>query len=219
MELQDLKLIWTKVVDEEHIKYELDRKKVQEMIHEKSNTILAKVEYRLKYKRWFCGIIGGFTILLSPTYLLLNKDTNPLFGNVLSKVELFSITLLMGLALMFLCIKISLDYKKIVAQKTASENLNTTLNKVSDILKNIMKTTIFLDTIIVPLVTFLILYRILFEESSFVFDSRVLYILLGTAIAFLFIRYVSKRQQEDRFGAFIKNLNECIADMDVLTKS
>ena len=216
MDLNDLKSVWTKIVDEERIKYEFDQNKVQEIIYKKSNTILAKVERKLKYKRQFCGIIGGFTIILSPIYLFQKEGDINIFGNVLSNIELFSITSIMGLALIFLCINLNINYKKIKMLRATSGGLKITLKKVSTLLNKIMKLTIILDTTIVPLIAFLVLYKLLFKNQSFVFDSRVVFIVLGVAIIFLFIRKVSKRQQQERLGAFVNNLEDCILDIDAL---
>ncbi len=216
MELQELKSVWTKVVDEEHTKYEFDQNKVQKMIQKKSNTILAKIERQLKYKRRFCGIIGSFAILLSPVHFFSKEGSINIFGNVLSSLEIFSITLLFGLALIILYIHLNLSYKKIKTQRVTSESLKITLKKVNNLLNRVMNLTIILDTTIVPCVAFLILYRLFFKDQFFVFDGRVLYIVLGTTITFLFIRYVSKRQQEERLGAFINNLKDCISDIDAL---
>ncbi len=216
MELEELKSVWVKVINKECIKYEFSQNKAKEMIQKKSNTLLTKLENQLRYKRWFCFIIGGITIPISSIYLFIKDDSNYLFENIFSPIEMFSIILILGLALIFLGINISLNYKKIIALKTTSENLKVTLKRVSHILKAIMKTTVYYDTIIVPFISFLVLYRIFFNEESFLFDIRILYILLGTLITFLFIRYVSKRQQETRFGPFVKNLEACILDMDVL---
>ncbi|WP_394746901.1 hypothetical protein [Spongiimicrobium salis] len=219
MELQELKSVWTKVVNEEHIKYEFNQDKVQEMIHQKSNTVLAKVERKLKYKRWFSGITGGLAILLSPAYLFLKEDSNYILNHLLSTLEIFGIMLLLGISLIFLCILLDVNYKKVKRQRTTSDGLKVTLKKVKDLLKRIMNFTIILDVTVVPLIAFLVLYRIFFGDQAFLLDSRVLYIVLGTVITFLCIRNVSKRQQEQRFGSFVKNLEDCISDMDALDDS
>jgi len=193
MELQELKSVWTKVIDEERIKYEFDQNKVQEMIHQKSNTILAKVERKLKYKRLFCGVIGSFAMLLSPVYLFLKEGDINLFGNVLSNIELFSITFLLGVALFILCVNFHIIYKKVRRQRTTSEGLKITLKKVNDLLNGIMKLTIVLDATFMPLIAFLVLYRLFFKDQSFQFDIRIIYTLLATVLTFIGIRKVSKR--------------------------
>lgn len=216
MEIQDLKSIWTKVVDAESTKYQLDQNKMHQLIHKKSNTTLSKVKQDLAKKRWFFAIFGGFAIIASPINLLLNKDSSYFLDSVLSTLEMSGIMFLLGLTLIILLVNTIHRYKKLINYEKASEQLKPSLKNALSIIENIKRTHTYFNVIIISFLASVGLYRFLFESDHFVVDIRVIYIIVGTAIVAFFMKRLSDYSEGRQFDPFIKDLKDCISDIETL---
>ncbi len=217
MEIHDLKSIWTKVVDSEHTKYQVDQDKVQQLIHKKSNTTIDMIKRKLIRKQWLLGIIGSVTVLLAPVFYY-DTDSSYFLDSILSKFEMSLIYFLMGVIIIIAFINAHRCYRKIVDYQKMSDNLKTTLEQTINILNKIMKHGVYSDAIGIPIFGTWILYRSLFKEASFAFDHRILLLILFAIGLFILKKYIGTYLQNKKFRPFINTLEKCISDIEYIEK-
>lgn len=215
MELTDLKSIWDKVVEEDKTTYTLDEQDIKKMIAKKSNVLFSQITRELKMKRWFMGIVGITSVLLSSVYLL-DTDDSYLFDNVFSRVEMSLLTLFMGLLIVILFINIVRSYRQMSMFQSSSSDLKTALSTSKKLLERIQKLAVFSDSFALPLVIGWYTYRKLFGEGAFVWDIRIFYVFLAATITLILIFLISRSMQRRKFGKYISRLQAHIDDMQVL---
>jgi len=216
MDIQELKSIWTKIVDDEGAKYQLDQKAMEQLVTKKSNYLLERIQKELNLKRWASGIIGTLTIIVSFVYLLIDSDQEFLFSGIITREEMCIITFLMGLIIIGLFFTVRSSYKEIGLLQKSSENLKRTLQKTSAILKRIMRFGIYSDTFGVPFFAGWLLYRRLFGEDSFTIDIRWLYILITIIVTGVLTFHLNKFFKHKKFGPYLNSIQNCIDDLDYM---
>ncbi|AXT20839.1 hypothetical protein D7030_11240 [Flavobacteriaceae bacterium AU392] len=217
MELQDLKSIWTKVVDAESIKYEIDRNGVQALIKKQSNITISKIKRELQFKRWFFGFIGILTPFLALVFYYDN-DSTYFLDDYLTKFEVSLLLFLMGIIILIAFINIIVSYRTIGKFQKSSDNLKTTLQEVIKILGRVIKFGIYSDAIGVPVFATWILYRILFKSEIFIFDIRVFYLAITAIILFIIKYNIGKFLQNRKYNPYIKSLQRSLNDIDLIEK-
>jgi len=216
MDIQELKSIWTKIVDEEGAKYQLDQRAMEELVTKKSKNLIGIIKKNLNLKRWYLGIIGISTTMLSLVYVWVVDDDDYLFSSIISSEEMGVITFLLGIIILALFSNVLISYKKIVRHEKSSENLKTTLESTVSLLKKIISLGIYSDTFGVPFFAGWLLYRKLFKEDTFTFDIRMLYLVLSTVAIGFFSFYLNKYVKAKKFGPYLTSLQNCIEDINYM---
>ncbi len=216
MEIQELKSIWTKIVDNEGAKYQLDQKAMEQLVTKKSNYLLERIQKELNLKRWASGIIGILTVILSFVYLFLDEDQDFILSSIIQKWEMFTITFLMGLIILVLFFNVRSSYKEIGLLQQSSENLKSTLRRTSTILKRIMRFGIYSDTFGGPFFAGWLLYRRLFGVESFTVDIRWVYIFMAMIIIGILTFHLNKFFKHRKFDPYLNSLQGCIDDLDYM---
>lgn len=215
MELQDLKSIWTKVVDTEKTTYQIDQSDVQIIIKKKSNILISKIKRELQFKRWLLGIIGSLTTILAP--LFYYKDTADFFlDSILSRLEMSIILFTMGIILLIVFTNVFISYRKITDFQKTSGNLKITLQETIKILNRIIKFGIYSDALGVPFIVTWIFYRKLYEDEAFNFDLRFLYLGCTAIIVFIIKYYIGTYLQTRKYNPYINSLKTCLEDIDFI---
>lgn len=217
MELQDLKSIWTKVVDAESTKYEIDQDGVQALIKKQSNITISKIKRELQFKRWFFGIIGILTPFLSFIFYYDNDPTYFL-DDYLTKFEVSLLLFLMGIIILIAFINIMVSYYTIEKFQKSSDNLKITLRETVKILGRVIKFGIYSDAIGVPVFATWILYRVLFKDETFILDMRVFYLVITAVILFIIKYKVGEFLQNRKYSPYIKSLQRSLDDIDLVEK-
>lgn len=215
MELNDLKSIWNKVAETDRTTYCLAETDIRHLISQKSNILFNKIARELKVKRWFMG--GVSIVLIGLTLAYQFEGTGDyILDDLFSRPEMTALNLVLGFLIFILFINIVLSYRQFKAFQESAEDLKTTLHTAIKLLVRIRKLAIYSDSFAMPIIIGWAVYRKMFDEEQFVWDERILYVLLATLLSFGFIFLLSRTMQQRKFGKYIDKLKQHIADMEVL---
>lgn len=217
MELNDIKDIWTRVVEEDHVKYTIAKKDIRAILRRKSKGLLSEISRELKIKRWFLGGIGLLSIVLSFVHLW-DTDGDSIFYKVFSNSEMFALTLSLGVLILVLFINVVYSYREIKAYQQASASLRNTLETSIKLLRRIQFMAIYSDSFAVPILVAWYVYRKLFDQTFVFWDQRTLLVFLSGLGSFALIFLYSRFRQRKKFGSYIQQLQQLINDLEAIKK-
>lgn len=218
MELNELKNIWTKVIEKDMSLYSFSEEDVKEVIFKKSKTLFSKIIGELRPKRWLMGIIGTLTVVLSGVYLI-ETDENYILSSVFSRNEMTLFTFLLGLVILILFINIERSYRKVKTFEESSPDLKSALGTSIDLLRGIQKLAIFSDVSIVPIIIGLFTFRKLYGNQPFSWDERASYVAVSIFLSFSCLFLLSRAMKKRKFGEYIRQAEQHLSDLETLEKN
>ncbi len=217
MDLIDLKNIWTEVIEEDKSFYSISEEDIKKVISKKSKTLFSKIIGELRPKRWFMGIIGSLTVVLSSVYLI-GSGENYLLSDVFSRYEMTLFTFLLGIVILILFINIERSYRKFKTFQESAPDLKSALDTSVILLRGIQKLAIFSDVSTLPIIIGLFTFRKQYGDEPFVWDERVGYVALSILLSFLFLFLLSRTMQKRKFGKYIQQAEQHLAALEVIQK-
>ncbi len=215
MELDELKSVWKKAHDQEKAGYWVSEDDLKAMIHKDSRAAIADVARQVKRKLRISGIVGVSTFFFS-LYFLLIGNNEPDFFLWLDGRQYGMMMLIMSSALLVIHFHSRLRLKQIKMVEQSSGSLKEAVLKTHELFQKVIKTGVWSDTIVLPLVLLFVSGVSLYEEKPFAFDQRILILLgIGLVSVFLFNR-LGKFMLNRKFGRFIKLLNQRKQELEEL---
>ena len=163
MELDELKSVWKKAHDQEKAGYWVSEDDLKAMIHKDSRAAIADVARQVKRKLRISGIVGVSTFFFS-LYFLLIGNNEPDFFLWLDGRQYGMMMLIMSSALLVIHFHSRLRLKQIKMVEQSSGSLKEAVLKTHELFQKVIKTGVWSDTIVLPLVLLFVSGVSLYEE-------------------------------------------------------
>ncbi|NAS30276.1 hypothetical protein GTQ40_04785 [Flavobacteriaceae bacterium R38] len=217
MELLELKSIWKKAIKQQVDTPNLTAEEVHMLINKKSNTAISKIKREMKFKIWFMGILGVLGMVMSVILLFVGKEEH-LLESIFNSVEISVIYFLMSVVIFIFSRRIKTTRDKIREYQRTSLDLKTAIEDVLVLMKKIIKLAVTIAGIMTPFFVVWITYTYLYEERVFVFDIRVLYLLIILIVSHKLFSFLETRVQRKKYGKYIDTLKQCLDELEEVEK-
>jgi len=232
MKLNELKDIWKSVTHNAIEKDAVSETTILKTIRKKSTSEISKIRSTMQFKLIggsFATLVVLFSAVVSITFpkktnlieaiysrissFLFSEKSN-LLGSLFTPLEY---TLLLITLALFIIIMLHYNYKafkKVKAIQSSSENLNSTLEKVIEIVENVMKLNVNFGTLSITLMGTWIAYSYLYRDNDVQFDSNLLYLFITIIISLILFYFIESFGQKIKFGRYVKRLKSYLKSLE-----
>jgi len=215
MDLDQLKSVWKKAHDQDKAGYWVSEHDLKAMIHRDSRATIADVARQVKRKIRTTGIIGGLAFLLGLNVLIVGGD-EPDFFLWLDGWQYGLMMLLMSSTMLMIHFHSRWRLRQIKSVDQSSGTLKEAVLKTHQLFQRVIKTGIWSDAIVTPLVLLFVTGISLYEEQAFAFDYRLL-IMSGIALVGSFTFYqLGLFKLNRKLGHFFKLLEQRKRELEEL---
>lgn len=215
MEINDLKSVWKKANDQEKPGYWVSEEDVQKMIRNKSKLTIQRIKKAMRLKLAFLISSSLITVLAAFLFRLDKMEGESFWlDKWLSIEQMGDMMIFMSIIVLLITVRSIQRYRKVITLERSSLPLSETLKKVRSIIQGVITTGIYGDVIIVPILVIWIMSVHYYGKTGFVFDIRLLYMLLPATILPVLIYFKNSRFMHGRYGHHIKALDESLTELE-----
>ena len=213
MELVELKSIWEKTQTSSVTHFMVTEEEVETLINKRSKTAISKISRIMKYKIWMMGIVGVLGMVMSPMIVFLDKG-DLIMSNLLSREEIGALYFFMSLIIFYFSRRIKNTRQNIMKYQQSSSTLKVAIENILGLMKKITDLAVNIAGIMNTFIFGWIFYVYLYRGKTFMFDERLLYLLLFAVVSYKLLRYLERRTQNKKYGKYIKMLEGCLNDLN-----
>lgn len=215
MEINDLKSVWKKANDQEKPGYWVSEEDVQKMIRNKSRLTIQRIKKAIRLKLVFL-IFSCFTVTASAFLFRLDKMEGESFwlDEWVSIEQMGDMMVFMGVIVVAITWRSIQRYRKIISLERSSLPLSETLKQIRSIIQSVINTGIYGDVIGVPILVIWTMSVHYYGKTGFVFDIRLLYILIPAMVLPVLVYFKNSRFMHSRYGHHMQALNESLNELE-----
>jgi hypothetical protein len=217
MELEQIKGIWEKASVEEKQGYFISQDKLRDLIHAKSNSAVSQIKRKVKMKMVMAGIISILMIIFGFFALQTDEISVLSIGNItddLIRKEIGFIYIVFGIVVGAISILNGISFRRMNELEEKSVDLKSYMNSILAILKRAMNAKIYSNSIVIP-VTILILIISQGLRNSTLWSTKTMAMAFGFGVFFFaFSFFVTRWGQYKRYGAHIKEIEDCLDELE-----
>jgi len=213
MELEELKILWKEEAEKEVSAHIVNVDEVRGVITRKSQSVIADLKRKLKFKVVMTGILSLFcfvTVLFDLTEAL--SDGLMGFMNSSQVAIIYSI---LGVSLIIISIFNFFNHVRITDFERSVLPIKETIHHVAKIIKGAMNLGTYSDLIVSPFIFGFVGYVFFFRDEVFQFDIRVLYVLFIYTIGLTFSYFSNKYAMKKRFGNDLDRLKGYLKELEL----
>ncbi len=215
MEINDLKSVWKKANDQEKPGYWVSEEDVQKMIRNKSRLTIQRIKKAIRLKLVFL-IFSCFTVTASVFLFRLDKMEGESFwlDEWVSIEQMGDMMVFTGVIVVAITWRSIQRYRKIISLERSSLPLSETLKQIRSIIQSVINTGIYGDVIGVPILVVWTMSVHYYGKTGFVFDIRLLYILIPAMVLPVLVYFKNSRFMHSRYGHHMQALNESLNELE-----
>lgn len=215
MDLETMKTIWKKENEHQFAQQKVNPKTITNLMKQKSNTTFASMKRSMKFKTITSSLIGTGTIILAGSHLFSLVEESFFPMELLTITEAGTLFAIMGLVLITVAIANASGYKRISRFEQSSKPIKQMLEEGISILRRIISLDVYSDAIFVPIISGFAAYVWLFQREAFVFDIRVVYLLLIVGGTAALSHIIASRLSQIKHGGNLRRIQGYLNELEL----
>jgi hypothetical protein len=208
MELEELKSIWKEETTKEALAHQLSMDELRGVITRKSQSTIATLKRSLRVKVAIAGI-SGLTCLALVVFGN-NESLSEAFSldQFMSPTQVAMIYAVLGISLVTIAVFNFFNHIRITDFERSSLPIKETIDHVIRIIKSAINLGTYSDLIVSPVVFAFVGYLYFYQQESFQFDIRVLYVSMIYVGGLIFSYFTNRYAMQKRFGNDLNQLKK-----------